>query len=65
MKINQIEINKFLDLEYSIGIPEQVGAFQEQAENLLHEMNVSGKTVHKKYLLSLIRRQQAFLSQFE
>ena len=59
-----MKIFEIMDLEYLVGIPEQVETFKEKVETLLDEMKNSGQDVHKKYLLSLVKRQQAFLSQF-
>ena len=62
---SKTETQRILDLEYFIGIPNQAETFQEQVNALMQEMDSSGRNVNKKFLLTLVQRQDAFLSKFD
>ena len=53
------------DLQWKIGIPEQVDDFEKEAKALLEHMKSTGRVTHLPYLLDLVRRQQAFIEKVQ
>lgn len=52
---------RILNLEYLIGIFEEIESFDEQVKVLLDEIENSGQDYHFDFLMSLCRRQTAYL----
>lgn len=61
-KTNLTNWNRLKNLEFIQGIPEEITAFHTEVFSILRYMRDTGDITHKRALVELVGRQEAFLN---